>query len=109
MFEKNSFSSDALFKNICVSSSLANWMNYTFILGWVRYNSDNWLRGRKIIDNQGLMRLIARIYKEIFSLNPLSFFIKGVFGQIEFFLHAVSWYSPIVLLAVIYFFYFYEK
>jgi hypothetical protein len=120
MYEKSSFSSDELLKNICVSLSLSNWMNYTFILGWTKYNSDNWMKGKLILDNEGLKRLIAVIYKEIFSLNPrsiLSIFIKGLFGQMEFFLQAVlhvlkqtlGLYSPIILLAVIYFFYYRKK
>ena len=117
MYEKSSFSSDELLKNICVSLSLSHWMNYTFILGWTKYNSGNWMKGKTILENEGVMRLLAVIYKEIFSLNPLTIFIKGLFGQMEFFLQAVrhvviqalGLYSPIILLAVIYFFYFYKK
>ena len=110
MCEKSSFSSDALLKNICVSLSLSNWMNYTFILGWINDNSGNWMKGKTILDNEGLMRLLAVVYKEIFSLNPLSIFIKGLFEQMDLFrqvlIKAFSLYSPIILLAVIYFFYY---
>lgn len=112
MFEKDSLSSNALLRNICVGLSLSNWMHYTFILGWLEYNADNWIKGKTILMDKGFMRLFAVIYKEIFSLNPLTIFMKGLFGQMKFFLQAaprvVSVYSPIILLAVIYFFY-YEK
>ena len=113
MCEKSSFSSDALLKNICVSLSLSNWMNYTFILGWINNNSDNWMKGKTIIENEGFMRLFAVVYKEIFSLNPLTIFMDGLCGQMDIFRTAAikvfNVYSPIVLLAVIYFFYFREK
>ena len=114
MCEKSSFSSDALFKNICVSLSLANWMNYTFILGWINDNPDNWFKGRTILDNEGLMRLFAVVYKETFSLkNPLSIFIKGLKEQADLFrqalIKAFSLYSPIILLAVTIYFFYYKK
>ena len=111
-FEENSLS-DALFKNICVSLSLFNWMNYTFIFGWLEYNSGNWMKGRTILMDEGFMRLLAVVYKEIFSLNPLTFFMKGLLGQMKFSLQAVprvlSVYSPIILLAVIYYFFYFKK
>ena len=107
MFEKSFFSSDALLKNICVSCSLAQWLNYTFFLGWLKDNSTNLLRKEQILYDEGFMRLIAIVYKEIFSLDPLSIFMKGLIGQIEFFGQAVKGlYPPIILLSVIYFFYY---
>ena len=113
MSEKSSFSLDALWKNICVSLSLSNWMNYTFILGWLEYNSSNWMKGKTILMDKGFMRLFAVIYKEIFSLNPLTIFMKGLLVQMKFFLQAapcvLSVYSPMILLVVIYFFYFQKK
>ena len=109
MFEKNS-SSNALLKNICVSLSLSYWMNYTFIIGWIKNNSTNFIKGQKILNNEGLMRLLAVAYKEIFSLGPLTIFIKGLYVQMEFFLQALKpLFPPIILLAVIYFFYFKKK
>ena len=113
MCEKSSFSSDALLKNICVSLSLSNWMNYTFILGWINNNLDNLAKAKTILNNEGFICLIAGMFKEIFSLGPLSIFIifiKGLLVQISFVLKAVKALTPlIILLAVIYFFYFRKK
>ena len=113
MCEKSSFFSDALLKNICVSLSLSNWMNYTFILGWINDNSGNWMKGKTILMDKGFMRLFAVVYKEIFSLNPLTIFMKGLLGQMDLLRKVViksfSLYSPIILLAVIYYFYFKKK
>ena len=110
MCEKSSFFSEELFKNICVSFSLAYWMNYTFLIGWEKYNSGRLAKAKIMLDNAGLMRLKAAMYKEIFSLGPLSIFIKGLLFQISFVLKAAKALSPlIILLAVIYFFYFRKK
>ena len=111
MSEKNSFFSlDALFKNICVSLSLAQWLNYTFLIGWIKYNSINAIRHKQILHNEGAMRLMAIAYKEILSLGALSIFMTGILGQMEFFLNAVGGlYPPMILLAVIYFFYYRKK
>ena len=118
MSEEKELFSEELFKNICVGFSLANWMHYTFILGWMEYNPANITKGKTILMDKGFMKFFAAVYKEIFSLNPPKIFMKGLFGQMEFFLQACRKYifgkallshSPIILLAVIYFFYFRKK
>lgn len=112
MFEKNSFfsSENALFKNICVSLSLSNWMIYTFLVGWVSINPSNVIKAKIILSEKGLMRMLATLSKEILSLGTLTIFIKGLFIQMEFVIKAVkSLNSLAILLAVIYFFYYRKK
>ena len=109
MSEKNSFFSlDALWKNICVSFAFLNWMNYTFLMGWEKYNPGILEKVKIVLANMGFMRLMAIVYKEIFfSLDPLSIFMKGLLVQISFVQKAVKALFPLILLlAVIYFFYY---